>query len=55
MGIIFSDNETGDPNFDLKINIGQHGLMILLNIFKIIWWMNIMDQCDTKIDLIKYM
>ena len=28
------------------------------NIFKIIWWMNIivgiLDQCDTKIDLIKY-
>ena len=38
-----------DPNFDLKINIGR-GLVILLNIFKIIWWMNIidgiMDQCD---------
>ena len=37
-----------------------HGLVILLNIFKIIWWMNIiiigiMDQCDTKIDLIWYM
>ena len=35
-----------------------HGLVILLNIFKIIWLMNIigiMDQCDTKIDLIKYM
>ena len=36
-----------------------HGLVILLNIFKIIWWMNIivgkMDQCDTNIDLIKYM
>ena len=33
--------------------------MILLNILKDIWWMNIiyglMDQCDTKIDLIKYM
>ena len=33
--------------------------MILLNIFKIIWWMNIivgiMDQCDTYIDLTKYM
>ena len=32
--------------------------MILLNIFKIIWWMNIivgiMDQCDTKIDLMLY-
>ena len=52
-----------DPNLDLKINKGQHdifhGLMILLNIFKVIGWMNItvgiMDQCDTKIDLIKYM
>ena len=36
-----------------------HGLVILLNIFKIIWWINIiidiMDQCDTKIDFIKYM
>ena len=32
-----------------------HGPVILLNIFKIIWWMNIivgiMDQCDTQIDL----
>ena len=32
---------------------------ILLSILKDIWWMNIifglMDQCDTKIDLIKYM
>ena len=45
-----------DTNFDLKINIGQHGLVILLIISKIIWWMNIivdmLDQCDTKIDLI---
>ena len=36
-----------------------HGLVILLNIVKIIWWMNIivgvMDQCDTYIDLTKYM
>ena len=36
-----------------------HGLVILLNIFEIIWWMTIidgiMDQCDTEIDLIKYM
>ena len=35
-----------------------HGLVILLNIFKILWWVNIivgiLDQCDTKIDLIKY-
>ena len=55
-----------DPNLDLKMNTGIwstwtifHGLVIFLNIFKIIWWMNIiigiMDQCDTKIDLIKYM
>ena len=33
-----------------------HGLVILLNIFKIIWWMNIIvgiiDQCDTNIVLI---
>ena len=55
-----------DPNFDLKVYINQHdiyiyiykstwpiihGLVILLDIFKIIWWMNItvgiMDQCDT--------
>ena len=32
---------------------------MMLNIFKIIWWMNIivgiMDQCDTYIDLTKYM
>ena len=35
-----------------------HGLVILLNIFKIIWLVNIivgiLDQCDTKIDIIKY-
>ena len=35
-----------------------HGLVILLDIFKIIWWLNIlvgmMDQCDAKINLIKY-
>ena len=34
-----------DPNFDLKVNMSTwpifHGLVILLNIFKIIWWMNI--------------
>ena len=38
---------------------GLVSLLSLLNIFKIIWWMNIiagiMDQCDTEIDLIKYM
>ena len=44
-----------NPNFDLKVNMSTwpifHGLVSLLNIFKIIWWMNtiagIMDQCDT--------
>ena len=35
-----------DPNFDLKSKYKStwpifHGLVILLNIFKIIWWMNI--------------
>ena len=53
-----------DPNFDLKVNISQHDLyfmvlVILLNVFKIIWWMNIivgiMIQCDTYIDLTRYM
>ena len=52
-----------DPNFDLKVNMSTwpifHDLVILLNIFKIIWWMNIivgiMDQCDPYIDLTKYM
>ena len=36
-----------------------HCLVFLLYIFKIIWWVNIivgiLDQCDTKIDIIKYM
>ena len=36
-----------------------HGLVILLIIFKIIWWVNIivgiMDQCDAESDLAKYM
>ena len=49
-----------DPNFDLNKYRSTwpifHGLVILLNIFKIIWLMNIivgiMDQCDTEIDLI---
>ena len=53
-----------DPNVDLKVNISQHDLyfmdtVILLNIFKIIWWMNIIvgiiDLCDTYIDHTKYM
>ena len=45
-----------------KIYVGQwpifHGTMILPYICKTIWWMkiilDIMDQCDTKIDHIKY-
>ena len=54
----------GDPNCDLKNQYRStwplfHGLGILFSIFKIIWWTNIkvgiMDQYDTKIDLIKYM
>ena len=53
-----------DPNFDLKVKYKStwpvfHGLVILFNIFKIIWLMNIivgiMDQCDTYIDRTKYM
>ena len=36
-----------------------YGLVILLHILRTIWWRNIvfgvMDQCDTKIDLVKYM
>ena len=59
-----------DPNFDLKINISQYvtqrltstsiyGPVILLHVLKTIWWRNvvlgIMGQCDTKIDLVKYM
>ena len=61
-----------DLTFYLKINMSLwpqskykstwpifHGLVILLSIFKIIWWINIivgiMDQCDTYIDLTKYM
>ena len=46
-----------------KTYIGQWPIFrsqaVLLNILKTFWWMNvilcIMDQCDTKIDLIKYM
>ena len=45
-----------------EIYVGQwpifHGTVTLLNILKTIWWryviLGIMDQCDTKIDLIKY-
>ena len=46
-----------------QVYIGQwpifYGPAILLNILKTIWWRNIvlgiMDQCDSKIDLVKYM
>ena len=64
MNVIFSDNETGWPKLWPQNKYRStwplfHGLVVLLNIFKITWWMNIiigiMDQCDTKIDLIKYM
>ena len=44
-----------DQHFDLKVNMSWpifHGLVILLNTFLIIWWINIkvgiMDQCDTS-------
>ena len=60
----FSDNETVWPKLWPQSKYKStwpifHGLVILLNTFKIIWWVNIkvgiMDQCDTYIDLIKYM
>ena len=46
-----------------KIYIGQwpifHGPAVLFNILKTIWWRNVilgkMGQCDSKIDLMKYM
>ena len=46
-----------------KIYIGQwcifHGFAILRYFLKTIWWVKvilwIIDQCDTKIDLIEYM
>ena len=44
-----------------QVYVGQwpifYGPAILLHILKIIWWRNvlgIMDQCDSKIDLLKY-
>ena len=64
MSVIFSDNETVWPKLWPQSKYKStwpifHGLVILLNIFKIIWWMNIivgiMDQCNTYIDLTKYM
>ena len=64
MGVIFSDNETVWPKLWPQSKCKSiwpifHGLVVLLNIFKINWWMNIivgiMDQCDTYTDLTKYM
>ena len=64
MSVIFSDNETVWPKLWPQNKCRStwsifHCLVTLLNIFKIIWCMNIivviMDQCDTKIDRIKYM
>ena len=63
MSVIFSDNETVLHKLWPQTKYRSiwpifYGLVILLNIFKIIWWMNIIvgivDQCNTKIDLIKY-
>ena len=63
MSVIFSDNETAWIKLWPQDKYRSpwpifHGLVILLNIFKITWWMNIivgiMDQCDTEIDLIKF-
>ena len=43
-----------DLNFDLKVNMSLwpifHGLVILLNIFMIIWWMNIIVGSVWHID-----
>ena len=63
MSVIFSDNETGLPKLWPQNKYKSvwpifRGLVILLNIFKIIWCMiivDIMDQCDKKIVLMKYM
>ena len=55
MLIVISDNKTVWPKLGPQNKYRStwpifHGLVILLNIFKIIWWMNIivgiMDQCD---------
>ena len=63
MNAIYSDNETVRPKLWPQ-NIYRstlpifHGLVILLDILKIIWWQNILvgivDQYDAKINLIKY-
>ena len=64
MSVIFSDNETVWPKLWPQSKYKStwpifHGLVVLLNIFKVIWWMNIivgiMDRCDTYINLTKYM
>ena len=56
MSVIFSDNETvwpklWSPSIYKSTWPIFYGLVILLNIFKLIWWMNIivgmMDQCYT--------
>ena len=58
ISVIFSDNETlwhklWPQNKYRSTWPIFHGLVILLNIFKIIWWMNtivgILDQCDKKL------
>ena len=64
MSVIFLDNEIVWPKLWPKNKYRStwpvfHGLVILFNIFKIIWGVNIivgiLDQCGTKIYLIKYM
>ena len=64
MSVMFLDNETvwhklWPQNKYTSTWPIFHGLVILLNIFKIIRWMNIivgiLDQSNTNIDLIKYM
>ena len=66
MSVILSDNETVWPKLWPRSKYKStwpvfHGLVNLLNIFKIIWWMNIVvgitDQSDTyiDIDLVNYM
>ena len=60
---IWDNRYVWHKDWPLKMFIGQWpiflGQVILLNILKIVWWRNIilgiMDQCDTKIGLIKYM
>ena len=52
-----------DIHWPYQVYVGQwpifYGPAILLHILKTIWWRNvvlgIMDHCDSKIDLVKYM